>query len=153
MASKLHSQQEARPAARPVSHVGGRRWSTSLRHQPSSRTKSDDEATAQTTVCGPASQVSDGMPSLGNGPRQQDLPPLSSVPPPGNEYLPGSVSAFGSSRARLNRNEKHEQVERYQPARYRTHALNFEIADAKGAHWRRRLSDFFSASQLGNLHD
>lgn len=93
------------------------------------------------------------MPSLGNGPRQQDLPPLSSVPRPGNEYLPGSVSAFGSPRARLNRNEKHEQVERYQPARYRTRALNFEIADAKGAHWRRRLSDFFSASQLGNLHD
>lgn len=128
-----------------------------LVHKPptpaSSRNKSDGDATAQTAVCGPGSQVSDGMPSLGNGPRQQDLPPLSSVPRPGNEYLPGSVSAFGSPRARLNRNEKHEQVERYQPARYRTRALNFEIADAKGAHWRRRLSDFFSASQLGNLHD
>lgn len=139
------------PARYPMSGVGAGPQASD--NQPSSRTKSDDEATAQTTVCGPASQVSDGMPSLGNGPRQQDLPPLSSAPPPGNEYLPGSVSAFGSSRARLNRNEKHEQVERYQPARYRTHALNFEIADAKGAHWRRRLSDFFSASQLGNLHD
>lgn len=60
--------------------------------------------------------------------------------------------------ARLNRNEKHEHWSRSRgtnrPGTGLVRSpLNFEIADAKGAHWRRRLSDFFSASQLGNLHD
>jgi len=75
------------------------------------------------------------MPSPGNGPRQQDLPPLNCVPPPGDEYLSGSVSAFGSPRARLNRRrDAHagREVRTGQVPDEWTPVLGFEIAEAKG---------------------